>query len=175
VGQRAAPASPLATSHLPNGVRRGDTGFVRTTWVPRGMWRVLRPFGRGIPLPRASRWARRDGGDAPGHRFPRVRARAVPSACLPCLPRWAGTSVRGSLFSCRVATASETPSRERCGGLRRPGGPQSNRQFLSVVRTHGYAVRGFNTGGCRPVVGFIPALKHGAFSSNLRNSVESAW
>ncbi|MBX0298067.1 hypothetical protein, partial [Haloarcula nitratireducens] len=28
-GQRAGPTSPLATSRLPNEVRRGDTGFVR--------------------------------------------------------------------------------------------------------------------------------------------------
>ena len=75
-------------------------------------------------------------------------------------PQWAGTSGRGVLFACRVATASETPSRERCGGLRRPGGPQSNRQFLSVVLTAGYAVQGLNAGGCRPVVGFIPVPRN---------------
>jgi len=160
--------SPLVASRLPNGVRRGDTGFVRDTSAPRGVWRIRRPFGRGIRLHRASRSSRRDGGDAPGRRFPRVRARAVPSACLPFAPRWAGTIGRGSLFACRVATASETPSQERYGGLHRPGGPQSNRQFLSVVLDHGYAVRGLNTSGCGPVVGFIPALKHGAFSLNLR-------
>ena len=118
---------------------------------------------------RASRLSRRDGGDAPGHRFPRVRARAVPSACLPFVPRWAGTSGRESRFACRVATASVTPSRERYGGLRRPGGPQSNRQFLPVVRNHDYAVRGLNTGGCGGFVGFIPAVNCGAFSSIFRN------
>jgi hypothetical protein len=105
---------------------------MRDTSAPRGGWRVRRPFGRGIRLHRASRSSRRDGGDAPGRRFPRVRAWAVPSACLPFVPRWAGTSGRGSLFACRVATTSETPSRERCGGLRRPGGPQSNRQFCPL-------------------------------------------
>ena len=158
VGQRAGPVSPLATSRLPDGVRRGDTGFVRDTSAPRGVWRVRRPFGRGIRLHRASRSSRRDGRDAPGRPFRRVRARAVPSACLPFVPQWAGTSGRGSLFACRVATASETPSRERYGRLRRPGGPQSNRHFLSVVLDHRYAVKGLNSGGCRPVVGFILAL-----------------
>jgi hypothetical protein len=146
-GQRAGPTSPLATSRPPNGVQQGDTGFVRDTSAPRGMWRIRRPFGRGIRLHRASRSSRRDGGDAPSRRVPRVRARAVPSACLPFAPRWAGTSGRGSLFPCRVATASETPSRGRCGTLRHPGGPQSNRQFLPVVLTARYAVRGLNTGG----------------------------
>jgi hypothetical protein len=141
-GQRVAPTSPLATSRLPNGVRRGDTGFVRDTSAPRGVWRVRRPCGRGIRLHRASRSSRRDGGDAPSRRVPSVRARAVPSACLPFAPRWAGTSGRGSRFACRVATASETPSRERCDGLRRPGGPRSNRQFLPVVLTMTYAVGG---------------------------------
>jgi hypothetical protein len=87
VRQRAGPASPLATSRLPNGVRRGDTGFVRDTSAPRGVWRVRRPCGRGIRLHRASRSSRRDSGDAPGRRSPRVRARAVPSACLPFMPR----------------------------------------------------------------------------------------
>ena len=118
---------------------------------------------------RASRSSRRDGGDATGRRFPRVRARAVPSACLPFVPRRAGTIERGSLFVCRVATASETPSRERCGSLRRPGGPQSNRQFLPVVLTHRYAVRGFNSGDCGVVAGFIPAVNGGAFSSYFSN------
>ena len=169
MGQRAGPASPLATFRLPDGVRRGDTGFVRDTSAPRGVWRVARPFGRGIRLHRASRSSRRDGRDAPSRGFPRVRARAVPSACLPFVPRWAGTSERGSLFACRVATASETPSRERCGSLRRPGGPQSNRQFLLVVLTVTYAVRGLSSGGCGGVVGFIPALNGEAFSSNFRN------
>jgi len=173
VGQRAGPVSPLATSRLPDGVRRGDTGFMRDTSAPRGVWRVRRPFGRGIRLHRASRSSRRDGGDAPGRRFPRVRARAVPSACLPFVPRWAGTIGRGSLFACRVTTASETPSRERYGYLRRPGGPQSNRQFLPVVLLARYAVRRLNTCRCDGVVGFIPALKHGAFSSNFRNESAS--
>ena len=86
VGQRVGPVSPLATSRLPNGVRRGDTGFVRDTSAPRGVWRVRRPFGRGIRLHRASRSSRRDSEDAPGRRFPHVRARAVPSACLPFMP-----------------------------------------------------------------------------------------
>ena len=86
-------------------------------------------------------------------------------------PRWAGTIGRGSRFACRVATASETPSRERCGGLRRPGGPQSNRQFLLVVRTPRYAVRGLSSGGCGGVVGFISAVNGGAFSSNFRKPV----
>jgi hypothetical protein len=36
VGQRAGPASPLATSGLPDGVWRGGTGFVRTTWAYEG-------------------------------------------------------------------------------------------------------------------------------------------
>ena len=89
-------------------------------------------------------------------------------------PRWAGTSGRGSRFACRVATASETPSRERCGGLRRPGGPQSNRQFLPVVLDRGYAVRGINSGGCGGVVGFISAVNGGAFSSILRKLPHSA-
>ena len=189
VGQRAGRTSPLATSRLPDGVRRGDTGFVRDTSAPRRGWRVRRPFGHGIRLHRASRSSRRDGGDAPGRRFPRVRARAVPSACLPFVwferptvsrhherrhasferPRWAGTIGRGSLFACRVATASVTPSRGRVGGLRRPGGPQSNRQFLPVVLAPRYAVRMLNSGGCRPIVGFIPAVHGGAFSSILRN------
>jgi len=169
-GQRAGPESPLATSRLPDGVQRGDTGFVRDTSAPQGVWRIRRPFGRGIRLHRASRSSHRDGRDAPGHRFPCVRARAVPSACLPFVPRWAGTSGRGSRFTCRVATASETPSRERCGRLRRPGGPQSNRQFLPVVLTARYAVRGFNSGGCRSFAGFIPALKREAFSLKFRNS-----
>ena len=167
-GQRGGPTVPLATFRLPNGVRRGDTGFVRDPSAPRGVWHIRRPFERGIRLHRASRSSRRDGGDAPSRRFPRVRARAVPSACLPFVPRWAGTIERGSLFACRVATASETPCRERCGSLRRPGGPQSNRQFLPVVLDHGYAVRGLNTGGCGGVVESIPALKHGAFSSHFR-------
>jgi len=173
-GQRAGPVSPLATSRLPNGVRRGDTGFVRDTSAPGGVWRIRRPFGRGIRLHRASRSSRRDGGDAPGRRFPCVRARAVPSACLPFMPRWAGTIEQGSLFDCRVATASETSARERCGGLRRPGGPQSNRQCLPVVRPHKYAVEGINSGGCRPVVGFIPAVNGEAFSLTLRNRTAGA-
>jgi hypothetical protein len=169
-GQRAGPTSPLATSRPPNGVQQGDTGFVRDTSAPRGMWRIRRPFGRGIRLHRASRSSRRDGGDAPSRRFPRVRARAVPSACLPFAPRWAGTRGRGSLFACRVTTASETPSRERCGGLRRPGGPQPNRQFLPVALGYIYAVKAVNSDGCGPVVGFIPAVNGEAFSSNSRNA-----
>ena len=173
VGQRAGPVSLLATSRLPNGVRRGDTGFVRDTSAPRGVWRVRRPSGRGIRLHRASRSSPRDGRDAPSRRFPCVLARAVPSACLPFVPRWAGTSGRGSLFACRVATASETPSRERCGGLRRPGGPQSNRQFLPVVLTHKYAVKRLNSGGCGRVVGFIPAVNGEAFSLTSRNAAVS--
>ncbi len=36
-GQRASLVFPLATSRLPNGVRRGDTGFVRDTSAPRGL------------------------------------------------------------------------------------------------------------------------------------------
>jgi len=137
------------------------------------VWRVRRPFGRGIRLHRASRSSRRDGGDAPGRRFPRVRARAVPSACLPFVPRRAGTIERGSLFACRVATASVTPFRERYGGLRRPGGPQSNRQFLPVVLTYRYAVRGGNSSGRDVVTGFIPAVNGGAFSSYFRNHLDS--
>ena len=173
-GQRAGPESPLATSRLPDGVQRGDTGFVRDTSAPQGVWRIRRPFGRGIRLHRASRSSHRDGRDAPGHRFPCVRARAVPSACLPFVPRWAGTSGRGSRFTCRVATASETPSRGRYGGLRRPGGPRSNRQFLPVVLLTRYAVRGLNSGGGDGVVGFIPAVNGEAFSSNFRNTAQSA-
>ena len=168
MGQRAGPVSPLATSRLPDGVRRGDTGFVRTTWIPRGMWRIRRPFGRGIPVPRASRSSRRDGGDAPSRRFPCGRARAVPSACLPCTPRWAGTSERGLLFACRVGTASVTPFRERYGSLRRPGGPQSNRQVLHVVLIPRYAVGRINSSGCGAVVGFIPAPNGEAFASIFR-------
>ena len=175
MGQGAGPTSPLATSRLPNGVRRGDTGFVRDTSAPRGVWRVWRPSGRGIRLHRASCPSRRDGGGAPGRPFRSVRARAVPSACLPVVPRWAGTSGRGSLFACHVATASETPSRERCGGLRHPGGPQSNRQFLPVVLAHRYAVMGLNSGGCAGVDGFILAENGEAFSSNFRNPPVTRW
>ena len=81
-----------------------------------------------------------------------------------------GTRGRGSLFACRVTTASATPSRGRCGSPRRPGGPQSNRQFLPAVRTATYAVRGLNSGGCRPTVGFISAVNGGAFSLHFRNT-----
>lgn len=88
---------------------------------------------------------------------------------LPALRATVGTIERGSLFACRVATASVTPLRERYGGLRRPGGPQSNRQFSPVVLTCKYAVKGVNTGDCGGAVGFIPVLKHGAFSSTSRN------
>jgi len=69
-GQRAGPTSPKATSRLPNGVRRGDTGFVRDTSAPRGVWRVQRPFGRGIRLYRASRFSQRDSWDPPIAGFP---------------------------------------------------------------------------------------------------------
>jgi len=162
-GQRAGPASPLATSRSPESVRWGSTGFVRDTPAPRGVWRIRHPFGRSIRLHRASHSSQRDGGDAPGCRFPRVRPRSVSSACLPVLPRWAGTSGRGSLFACPVAAASVTPPRKRCGGLRRPGRVQSNCRFLSVVVTTGWAVRGLNSDGCGLAVGFIPALEGRGF------------
>lgn len=141
---------------------------MRDTSAPRGVWRVRRPFGRGIRLHRASRSSQRDGGDAPSRRVPCVRARAVPSACLPFVPRWAGTSGRGSLFACRAATASETPLRERYDSLRLPGGPQPNRQVLSVVLTSLYAVKPTNSSGCCRVVGFIPAVNGEAFASKSR-------
>ena len=62
-------------------------------------------------------------------------------------------------------------SRERCDGLRCPGGPQSNRQFLPVVLIVTYAVRGINSDGCGGVVEFIPAVNGGAFSSILHKFV----
>ena len=40
---------------------------------------------------------------------------------------------------------------------------------LPVVLTCKYAVKGVNTGDCGGAVGFIPVLKHGAFSSTSRN------
>ena len=49
---------------------------------------------------------------------------------------WSRPTGRGLLFVCRrdaVAAASETPSRERSDSLRRPGGTQSNRQFLPLL------------------------------------------
>jgi hypothetical protein len=39
----------------------------------------------------------------------------------------------------------------------------------SVVLTAIFAVEELNTGDCRPVVGFIPAVNGGAFSSHFRN------
>ena len=89
---------------------------------------------------------------------------------LPFWLRLVGMIMGGAGFDCRLVTALMTPVQERCGGLRRPGGPQSNRQFLPVVLGHEYAVRRLNTGGCDPVVGFIPAVNGEAFSSTFRNS-----
>ena len=79
-------------------------------------------------------------------------------------------SSRERRWGCPRSSFSETPSRKRCGSLHRPCGPQTNRQFLPVVLDHGWAVKRLNSGGCRPVIGFIPALKSGAFSSNVPNS-----
>ena len=98
----------------PSALRAGCGGLgIRSEWPA--------PPDSGAWPPRPSRVV----GHGPRHRpFSTVEA------------TWLRPTGRGLLFGCRrdaVAAASETPSRERYDSLCRPGGTQSNRQFLPLL------------------------------------------
>ena len=121
------PAVSRTTSDRSDNPRLSACGFVDAPSAPRGVWRVGDPLGVArtaggrcvAPIPVQ--------GDGP---------RAAPSAFPTVEATQSGPTGRGLLFVCRrdsIAAASETPSRERYGSLRRPGGTQSNRQFLPLL------------------------------------------
>ena len=121
------PVVSRTTSDRSDNPRLSACGFVDAPSAPRAGC-----GGLGIrsewPVPRRGTWPpspSRVMGRGPCHRpFSTVEA------------TWSRPTGRGLLFACRrdaVAAASETPSRERYGSLRRPGGTQSNRQFLPLL------------------------------------------
>ena len=133
-----------------------------------GLWTLLRPFAQGV-----AGWVSARSG--PHHRTavrgPHARPGFVGHG--PCHrpfstveATWSRPTGRGLLFGCRrdaVAAASETPSRERYGSLRRPGGTQSNRQFCPCWVVECPTPGGMSVGRAgRTCTARIPALKDGA-------------
>ena len=118
VGRRGDPNNPRLSAcgfvDAPSALRAGCGGLgIRSEWPA--------PPNGGAWPPRPSRVV----GHGPRHRpFSTVEA------------TWSRPTRRGLLFGCRrdaVAAASDTPPRERYDSLRRPGGTQSNRQFLPLL------------------------------------------
>ena len=119
--------SSRTTSDRSDNPRLSACGFVDAPSAPRGVWRVGYLLGVARTAVRRCVAPIPVQGDGP---------RAAPSAFPTVEVTQSGPTGRGLLFGCRrdaVAAASETPSRERYGRLRRPGGTQSNRQFLPLL------------------------------------------
>ena len=121
------PAVSRTMSGRADNPRLSACGFVDAPSAPRGVWRVGYPLGVARTAGRRCVAPIPVQGDGP---------RAAPSAFPTVEATQSGPTGRGLLFGCRrdsIAAASETPVRERCDSLHRPGGNQSNRQFLPLL------------------------------------------